>query len=218
MQIRARAKKLMAIFLLLGASICVLLTVGPPYLRAAEPKPGAPAISDKGPHDFDFELGRWKIHIRQARSAVTAAVTWDRFDGSTVNCKLWDGAAIQKWQADGPTGHIEGLTLRIYDPQSQQWNLYGADRSGGALAPAVVGEFRDGRGVFIDQEPMNGRLVLVRSVWSDITANSVHFEAHVSDDAGKTWRPVLITDQTRSAGPEDCGGLAREGMVRGLRR
>lgn len=186
MQIHQRAKRLIAISLLLGGFVCVLLTAAPAHLRAAEPQPGAPAISGKGPHDFDFELGRWEIHIRRARSAVTAVTTWDRFDGSTVNCELWDGAAIQKWQADGPTGHIEGLTLRIYDPQSRQWNLYAADRSGGALAPTVVGEFRNGRGVFIDQEPMNGRLVLVRSVWSDITANSVHFEADVSADAGET--------------------------------
>jgi hypothetical protein len=55
---------------------------------------------------------------------------------------------------------------------------------------------------------MNGRMVLVRSVWSDITANAVHFEASVSDDAGRTWRPILITDQTRLTLPGDCGGLA----------
>lgn len=160
-----------------------------------------------GAHDFDFELGRWKIHIRRARSAFTAVTARDAFDGSTVNCSLWDGAAIQKWRADGPAGHIAGLTLRIYNPQSRQWNLYAADRGDGTLGPAVVGEFRNGRGVFLDQEPMNGRVVLVRSVWSQITANSVHFEAYVSDDAGKTWRLAVITDQTRLAGPENCGGL-----------
>lgn len=210
--------KLISYFFLLGVLVCVLRPAGPAQVRAQEPKPGAPAVSEKGSRDFDFELGRWRIHIRQARSAVRAATTWDRFDGSTVNCRLWDGAAIQKWEADGPAGHIEGLTLRIYDRQSRQWNLYAADRSGGALGPAVVGEFSSGRGVFVDQEPMNGRLVLVRSVWSDITPNSVHFEAHVSDDAGKTWRLVLITDQTRVAGPGDCGGLAQESTVRGTRR
>lgn len=167
-----------------------------------------PADSGAGPHDFDFELGRWKIHIRRAVNPFERAVRWDELDGTTVNCKLWDGAAIQKWQADGAGGHIEGLTLRIYDPRSREWNLYAADRGGGPLGSSAVGTFSGGRGVFVDQEPMNGRMALVRSVWSQITANSVHFEAYASQDAGETWKLVLITDQVRSAGPEDCGGLA----------
>lgn len=199
--------KLIAALLVLGSFVLVLRTLGPGEVRAAEPPPDAPANSANGPRDFDFELGRWRIHIRRARSAFTTTTAWDRFEGSTVNCRLWEGAAIQKWRADGPGGHIAGLTLRIYNPRSRQWSLYGADRGDGTLGPAVVGEFRSGRGVFVDQEPMNGRVVLVRSVWSRITANSVHFEAHVSADAGKTWRLVLITDQTRLAGPENCGGL-----------
>ena len=200
---------LILILILLGALARVLRSAGPARARAEEPRTGTLAIAGHGPRDFDFELGRWKIHIRRARSAAAAGTAWDRFDGTTVNCKLWDGAAIQKWQADGPAGHIEGLTLRIYDPRSRQWNLYGADRGGGTLGPVVVGEFRDGRGVFVDQEPVNGRMALVRSVWSDITADSVHFEAYASDDTGKTWRLIMVTDQTRSAGPADCGGLAQ---------
>ena len=179
--------------------------------RAAEPKADPAQVLRKGPHDFDFELGRWKIHIRRARSAANRATSWDNFDGTTANCKLWDGAAIQKWQGDGRAGHIEGLTLRLYDPQSRQWKLYAADRGDGILAPAVVGEFRGGRGVFLDQEPINGRMMWVRSVWSDITANSVHFEASVSDAAGKTWILIAITDQTRLAEPGDCGGLSYPG-------
>lgn len=199
--------ELLAVSLLLGSVVFVLWALGPPRVRAAEPPAGGRAISGHGPHDFDFELGHWRIHIRRARSAFTAATAWDGFEGSTVNCRLWDGAAIQKWRADGPAGHISGLTLRIYNPQSRQWNLYGADRGDGTLGPAVVGEFRNGEGVFVDQEPMNGRVVLVRSVWSRITANSVHFEAHASNDGGRTWRLIVITDQTRLAAPTGCGGL-----------
>jgi hypothetical protein len=96
----------------------------------------------------------------------------------------------------------------MYSAGSRKWTLYGADRSDGTLGAPVVGQFQNGRGVFLDREQMDGRMVLVRSVWAGITANEVHFEASASADAGRTWRPILITDQTRSRPPEDCGGLA----------
>jgi hypothetical protein len=39
--------------------------------------------------------------------------------------------------------------------------------------------------------------MLVRNVWSDITANSCHFEQAFSDDGGKTWEENWIADDTR---------------------
>ena len=43
----------------------------------------------------------------------------------------------------------------------------------------------------------NGRVILIRYLWSDITPNSAHFEQSFSDDGGKTWEVNWITDQTR---------------------
>jgi hypothetical protein len=61
----------------------------------------------------------------------------------------------------------------------------------------MVGEFKDGVGVFVNQEPYHGRMILVRFLWSEITPNSAHFEQSFSDDGGKTWEVNWITDQTR---------------------
>jgi hypothetical protein len=61
----------------------------------------------------------------------------------------------------------------------------------------MVGEFKDGRGEFYDQELWKGRAVYVRFIWSEITPNSAHFEQSFSDDGGKTWEVNWITDQTR---------------------
>ncbi len=52
----------------------------------------------------------------------------------------------------------------------------------------VIGEFRNGRGEFYDQETFNGRAILVRNVWSDITPTSCRFEQAFSDDGGRTWK------------------------------
>ncbi|MGA2889177.1 MAG: hypothetical protein ABSE51_14080 [Terracidiphilus sp.] len=153
-----------------------------------------------GQHDFDFELGMWKIHLKRLLHPLTGSTTWIEFDGTSVTRKVWDGRAeLEEFETDGAAGHIEGLTLRLYNPQSHQWSLYWATSKTGTLGiPPNIGEFKNGRGEFIDQEPYNGRTILVRMVWSDITPNSGHSEQSFSDDGGKTWEVNWITDQTRA--------------------
>jgi hypothetical protein len=51
----------------------------------------------------------------------------------------------------------------------------------------MIGEFNDGRGNFYGLDTFNGRRILVRNGFSDITSNSSHFEQAFSADGGKTW-------------------------------
>jgi hypothetical protein len=152
-----------------------------------------------GSHDFDFEIGNWKTHIRRLQHPLTGSTTWLDYDGTSVVRKIWGGKAnMVELEVDGPAGHIEGLSLRLYDPQSQQWSLNFASSASGTLSVPTVGEFRNGRGEFYDQEQIAGRMVLVRNVWSDITPNSGHFEQAFSTDGGKTWEVNWIATDTRS--------------------
>ena len=157
-----------------------------------------PELRD-GQHDFDFEIGSWKLHLKRLLHPLTGSTTWVEFNGTVVARKIWDGRAnLDEFQADNSSGHIEGLTLRLYSPESHQWSLYWASSKAGTLAgPPQVGEFKDGRGEFYCQDTYNGRMILIRYAWSDITPNSAHFEQAFSDDGGKTWEVNWITDQTR---------------------
>jgi hypothetical protein len=169
--------------------------------NSAKPNPQSSATTHDGQHDFDFEIGTWKIHLKRLQGRLVGSTTWVEFDGTSVTRKVWGGRAnLEEFEVDSPTGHIEGLTLRLYNPQTRQWSLYWANGKDGAIGgPATVGEFKNGRGEFYDTEPSgpNGRSILVRFVWSEITPNSAHFEQSFSDDGGKTWEVNWITDQTR---------------------
>jgi hypothetical protein len=83
----------------------------------------------------------------------------------------------------------------------RSWISEGASGLGkiGTMGSPTIGEFKNGRGEFFDTEPPspNGRAILVRFVWSDITPNSANFKQSFSDDGGKTWEFNWITDQTR---------------------
>jgi hypothetical protein len=58
----------------------------------------------------------------------------------------------------------------------------------------MVGEFKNGRGEFIDQEPVNGNIILVRHVFTDITPDSHHFEQAFSDDGGQNLGTKLCSN------------------------
>lgn len=171
-----------------------------------------PQVRD-GQHDFDFLFGTWRFHLKRRLNPLSGSNNWVEFDGIDVARKVWDGRAnVDELELDGPTGHIEGLTLRLYNPQSHQWSLYWANGKAGMIGgPPNVGEFSNGRGEFLCQDTYKGRLVLVRYIWSDITANSAHFEQSYSDDGGKNWEANWITDQTRV--PDESAEANQSSMV-----
>jgi hypothetical protein len=187
-------------YVLLSALVLVLCAARGLAQTETSTKSAQPAatLQRDGQRDFDFEIGTWKIHLKRLLHPLTGSTTWVEFDGTSVTRKLWDGRAnIEEFETDGSAGHVEGLTLRLYHPESRQWYLYWASSKDAALGVPTIGEFKNGRGEFYDQEPFNGRVILVRYVWSEITANSAHFEQSFSDDGGKTWEVNWITNQTR---------------------
>jgi hypothetical protein len=158
-----------------------------------------------GQHDFDFEIGTWKIHLKRLEQRLAGSTTWIEFEGTSVTRKVWDGRAqLEQFETDSPGGgHIEGLTLRLYNPQSHQWRLYWANSKIGILDPPQVGEFKNGRGEFYAQDTINGKTILIRFIWSNTDTNTPHFEQSFSDDGGKTWEVNWITDQTRVSDESD---------------
>ena len=129
---------------------------------------------------------------------LTGSTTWTELDGTVVVRKVWDGRAnLAEIKADGPSGHLEFLSLRLYNPQARQWSLNFASSNGGTLSVPMIGEFKNGRGEFYDQESFNGRTILVRFIFSDISATSGRDEQTFSDDGGKTWEVNWINTHTR---------------------
>jgi hypothetical protein len=182
----------------LSQSAPALAQTSPATAVAASPVQQAAPPRD-GQHDFDFEIGSWKVHLKRLMHPLTASTTWVEFDGSVVARKVWDGRAnFDEFAADSPSGHVEGLTLRLYNPQARQWSLYWANPKDGIFSgPPQVGEFKNGVGNFYCQDTFNGRMILIRYEWSQITANSAHFEQSFSDDGGKTWEVNWIAVDTR---------------------
>ena len=151
-----------------------------------------------GQHDFDFEIGTWKTHLRRLQRPLTGSNSWLEYEGTTVVRKVWNGRAnLAELKVSGPSGQLEGLSLRLYNQQSRQWSLNFANINSGILSPPTIGEFKDGRGEFYNQETYEGRAILVRFVITKNKEDQYRFEQAFSDDGGKTWEVNWIAVDTR---------------------
>lgn len=158
-----------------------------------------PAAAHDGRHDFDWNFGTWTTHIKRLAHPLSGSTTWLAYAGTvTVRPLLGGKANIEEIEADGPT-HLELVDVRTYNPGSRQWRENGANSRDGTLEQPGIGAFVDGRGVFYDQEPFDGKAVLVRQTFFDVTSVSYAFEQAFSVDGGKTWEPNFVANLHRTS-------------------
>ena len=151
-----------------------------------------------GQHDFDFEIGTWKTRLRRLQRPLSASTTWLEYEGTTVVRKVLDGRAnLVELKVAGPAGRIEGLSLRLYEPQLRQWSLNFANITDGKLTTPSIGAFKNGRGEFHNEDTYNGRPIMVRFIITKVTQDQYRFEQSFSDDGGKTWEVNWIAIDTR---------------------
>jgi len=178
-------------------TLCLALTITAGLPAAAVH--AADAAPRDGSHDFDFNVGKWRTHIRRVLDPLSGGAHSVTLDGTVTAHRLWGGPAqIEEIEADGPGGaHVEGMTLFLYDPAAGQWSQAFAGAKANAIDTPMIGGFKDGRGELIAADVVGGRTVLLRGVWSNFTATSHHFEEDYSADGGRTWVPAFIADLTR---------------------
>lgn len=172
---------------------------------AALPVPPADAVQEKpaaasGQGDFDFEFGTWTTKVKVLRNPLSGEPpNWAEYEGTSVVRPLLDGRAnFVELSVRGAAGQIEGGSLRLYNPQTRQWNVNYASLRNGMLTAPVYGSFDGrGRGTFYGQDMLDGRAILVRFVITQKGANEAHFEQSYSADGGVSWETNWIAVDTR---------------------
>ncbi len=184
--------------LLLSAALGMAVTAVP--ANAVQTPAPATAAQRDGQHDFDWEFGSWATHVRVLRNPLSgAAPDWAEFQGTSIVKPILDGRANSvELSVKNAKGAIEGVSLRLYSPQSRQWSLNYATVRGGVMTAPVYGGFDGkGRGTFYGQDTIDGRVVLVRFVITNVSANEARFEQGYSADGGVSWETNWIAVDTR---------------------
>jgi hypothetical protein len=144
--------------------------------------PTFPTVAEHrdGQRDFDFVVGRWSVELRRLRKPLSGSDEWDVYTGWSEGRPLWDGRAnIDEFRVycAATDTHLDGVTLRLYNPETREWSLYWANGANGVLAmPPTVGRFTDAGGEFFDEEEYAGQPIIVRYQWSDLSSASAQFE------------------------------------------
>jgi hypothetical protein len=179
-------------------ALLILVLICAPVAFSARAQ-GASSPSERdGQHDFDWEIGAWNTQVR-VRPPLSESANWSEFHGRSLVQAFASGRCnLVDLNISGGQRRIAGVSLRLYNPQTRQWSLNFANMAEGTLTAPVYGGFENGRGVFYGSDTVDGRVVLVRFVISDITANAARFAQSYSADSGQTWIDNWIAVDTRS--------------------
>ena len=188
----------MARFISVLAGLALALSL-PAARASAQPGP-APVAQRDGQRDFDWEIGTWTTKIRVRRNPLSGeAPVWVEYQGTSAVKTVSDGRAnLVELSVSGPKGKIEGVSLRLYNPEARQWSLNFASYRDGMLTAPVHGSFdANGRGLFYGQDMLGGRAILVRFVVTRISPNEARFDQAYSADGGVTWEDNWNAVDTR---------------------
>jgi hypothetical protein len=147
-------------------------------------------------HGFDFNHGAWLVTNRRLKARGVGSDDWDIFP-SYETAQLWMDGMVSIDESDFPTKGFRGMTVRIYNPEADQWAIYWINSSRGVLEPPVFGRFENGRGRFVGDDVDDGRAVKVRFDWSVTDTDAPRWSQAFSYDEGATWETNWIMEFRR---------------------
>ena len=131
---------------------------------------------------FDFWVGKWDVSWQNPDSTV----------GKGINnvVKIMDDKVIQEnfeiTDAGANTG-FKGTSLSVYNPASHVWHQAWADNQGGFFN--FIGEAAGDKRIFKTMPvERNGKTIVLRMVFYDITNYSITWDWERSEDGGKSWQ------------------------------
>lgn len=156
---------------------------------------------ETGASDFDFLMGSWHVANRRLRRRLAGSDAWEEFEATSVARRILDGFGNEDVFTTDHQGGFVGMSFRFFDPHRERWSIYWADsRRPGELEPPVFGRFEDGVGVFQGEDVLDGRPILVRFTWSEVTTPTPRWEQAFSNDGGRTWETNWVMDFTPAEG------------------
>lgn len=139
-------------------------------------------------HDFDFYEGKWKLRNRKLKSKLANCSEWMEFESTQEMYRVLKGIGnIDNYLATFDGVPFEGMSIRLFNPNTKLWSIYWADSNEGRLDPPVVGSFENSIGHFFTKDIFNGKEILVVFRWDNIDKENPIWSQAFSADNGKTW-------------------------------
>ena len=140
-------------------------------------------------HDFDFFIGKWKLHNKILKRDKSGNTEWQEFESTQEMHLLLKGRGnIDNYLTDRDGKPFEGMTLRLFNPQTRLWSIYWADSNFAVLGlPPVVGSFENKVGHFFSRDIYNGKSLITVYRWDARNPDKPIWSQATSEDNGATW-------------------------------
>ena len=136
--------------------------------------------------ELDFWLGDWDARWGEAGRGT-----------NRLTRILGDRVIREDFSGGGPNGHLNGLSLSVFDTQRRIWRQTWVDDSGGYLV--LVGDIAEGCFSFRRDAPEEGPSTQYRMVFRDVRPESFRWTWERSADGGATWEIRWDIAYTRQA-------------------
>jgi hypothetical protein len=146
------------------------------------------ASEKSSPNDFDFLIGKWKVHNRILKTRLNNSNEWIEFEAFAECRKILNGFGnIDSFQMvrDGKTQ--EGMALRLFSPKKRLWSIYWANSDSVVLDVPQIGSFENKIGKFYARDIFNGKQIIVLYHWDARKADVPGWSQAFSPDNGRTW-------------------------------
>ena len=139
-------------------------------------------------HDFDFYVGKWKIQNRKLNRRLDNCTEWTEFEALQEMQLILNGRGNRDNFLTSFDGEpFEGMSLRLFDPETRLWSMYWADSNSGVLQPPTVGSFDGDIGRFYCNDTFNGQKIIVLFQWDRTHVDNPVWSQAFSPDRGDTW-------------------------------
>src|SRR5206468_8004344 len=150
------------------------------------------ASATSSPSDFDFLVGKWKMHNRHLNQRLENCKDWTEFDSASEDNNIVGGVAnmdiYSSTEFPGQEGKLfQGITLRLFNLKTRLWSLYWVPSNTGVMDPPVVGSFENEVGHFFCRDTLNGKPIIVMFRWDVRNKDRPLWGQAFSADKGETW-------------------------------
>jgi hypothetical protein len=146
----------------------------------------ASATSSK--NDFDYLVGNWNIRNRTLKEHLVGSDEWEEFNATQeFRLVLLGLGNVDIFHTKLDRKPFEGLTVRLFDPQTRLWTIYWADSNAMKLDGGKAGSFDGDMGEFFGREVVGGKDVIVKFHWDKRNPKAPIYSRAFTADAGRTW-------------------------------
>jgi hypothetical protein len=146
--------------------------------------------------DFDFLVGRWRVHNRILRHRLVHSDEWNEVE---AHYQAWShlGGALSIDEFRFQETSTKSCAIRTLDLARARWTIYWVTSTEGVLGEPVHGGWDGDRGEFYGEDVEDGQPVIARFIWRRVGLGEAHWEQAFRLHDGDEWETNWTMDFER---------------------